>query len=126
MTKALFDYFSENGLKENVMILTYRVRSTEEINELMQKINDEKSKEKIIFVTDASMIGMDFSGANHLIHYDYPTATSVLKQREGRISRIRSGEDVNNIYYLMTEDGMDQMLYKQIKSMERAIEDLTT
>lgn len=64
-------------------------------------------KEMPLFCTDVFSMGMDFSDAKALVHYELPWNPSKLDQRSRRLDKIDKDE-TKYVYYLISEHPVEK------------------
>jgi superfamily II DNA/RNA helicase len=118
----LLDELSNDPEVDGVLLMTTQL-SVHEINQR----NDQFTKTpeaNVLLVTDAVNTGLDFTAANHLVHYDYPARYTDILQRNNRIARQTSHHREAAIYYLITSGKIDEFDYgecmKENKTIDRA------
>lgn len=86
--------------------------SIHEINQKLDRFN-KSSGSTVLLVADSVNTGLDFTAANHIVHYDYPARYSDMLQRHLRITKQTSYHSHATVYYLITKDRIDEFDYQE-------------
>jgi superfamily II DNA/RNA helicase len=103
-----------------VLLLTTEL-SIHEIKEKLDRFN-KSSGSTVLIASDSINTGLDFTAANHMVHYDYPGKYSELLQRHLRIMKQTSYHSSATVYYLITKDRIDEFDYWECINEKEAIE----
>jgi hypothetical protein len=90
-----------------------------------QKAQDEfkNNDDVVLFLTsDAGAHGLNFQEARYVIHYDVPYSYDLLVQRNDRINRADSYLDGQTSYLYITEDSIEERIWKENKRRKRLAE----
>lgn len=79
------------------------------------------AESSVLITTDLVQTGLDFTAANHLVHYDFPLKYADLLKRNHLIIKSTSHYNVANIYFLMTENKIDEFDYLECMKEKNSI-----
>ncbi|MFK7695224.1 C-terminal helicase domain-containing protein [Paenibacillus sp. HJGM_3] len=103
------------------VLLLHAQMSIHEVNQIHDRFN-KSPRSTVLLVTDAVNTGLDFTAANHLLHYDYPIRYNEMIQRNLRITKQTSPHSQATIYYLVTTGKIDDFDYRECRSEKEGIE----
>jgi hypothetical protein len=102
----LYEELAADEEIRGVLLLTTEL-SIHEVNQKLDRFNKSAGSTALI-VADSVNRGLDFTAANHLVHYDYPDRYFEILQRHHRIMKQTSYHSHATMYYLITKDRIDE------------------
>lgn len=113
----LYDRLAADEEMRGVLLLTTEL-SIHEVNQKLDRFNKSSGAIALI-VSDSVNTGLDFTAANHLVHYDYPGRYFDILQRHNRIMKQTSYHSHATIYYLLTKDRIDEFQFSECMNEKR-------
>jgi SNF2 family DNA or RNA helicase len=104
----------EKEFHQTPYVIDGRVKD-EQRNEIVKISQSENSRSDILIASDAANYGLNLTGFDVLIQYDLPWNPSVAEQRAGRIHRIGSTFDHVTVINMMTNETIDEAIYKTLE-----------
>lgn len=86
---------------------------TKNRSELLMQFRDDK-RLKILLTSEVGGEGLDMQFCDAIVNYDLPWNPMVVEQRIGRIDRFGQKAPKVNIYNLIVEDSIQEIIYKRL------------
>ncbi len=100
-------------LKEKGFDSVLMYGGTKNRGELLMQFRDDK-RLKILLTSEVGGEGLDMQFCDAMVNYDLPWNPMVVEQRIGRIDRFGQKSPKVNIYNLIVEDSIQEIIYKRL------------
>lgn len=106
-------YYLKTRLKENGLESVLLYGDTKNRGELLIRFRDNNDF-KILLTSEVGGEGLDMQFCDAMVNYDLPWNPMVVEQRIGRIDRFGQESPKVNIYNLIVEDSIQEIIYKRL------------